>query len=161
MTTIIRRTFKNIADLPFVADIRVGPRRTRRNFWHVPLTDDHGAANAMGRQYACDLLQFFKEDPRPVGANIIGLIVKDMAAYPSGTAMRGYEVGFWSALELVLFRASGLEDHWSVIQRSQDRYDAIDKAREVEEVSEGARAVRAATPLTRASQASQQTGGAA
>lgn len=34
--------------LPFVADIKVGPRKKKRCFWNVRTTDDYGAACGTG-----------------------------------------------------------------------------------------------------------------
>lgn len=147
MARLIRRDFKprpaSFTDLPFVADVKVAPRKKRRNFWNVPQTDDYGVACDMGRQYACDLLQYLKDNPFWVGSNAIGNFVQDMAAHPCGTAMHGYEVGFWSTLEVLLYRAITRENHWDIVQGVQDRYDAIAKAREAEaseEASKGAEA---------------------
>ena len=38
----------DIARLPFVRDVKVGPRRTERKFWCVPEVDCYGEANAIG-----------------------------------------------------------------------------------------------------------------
>lgn len=129
MARLIRRDFRprpaSLTVLPFVADVKIAPRRKRRNSWNVPQTDDSAVACATGRQYACDLLQFLKDNPFWVGSNVFGLLVEDMAAHPSGTAMHGYEVGFWSALEVFLYRAMARDNHWDVIQAVQDREDAF------------------------------------
>ena len=144
MARLIRREFRprpaSFTDLPFVADIKVGPRKKRRSFWAVPQTDDYAAACTSGRQYACELVQFLKQNPMWSGANVIGSLVQDMAAHPGGTAMHGYEVGFWSTLEVLLHRAAALENHWDVAQAMQDRYDAINTARETEATLEKAHA---------------------
>ena len=137
---LIRRDFRpgpaSVTDLPFVADVKVAPRKKRRNFWNVPQTDDYGVACDIGRQYACDLVQYLKDNPFWVGGNTIGTFVKDMAAHKSDTAMHGYEVGFWSALEVLLYRASNRENHWDVVQVVQDHYNAINAAREIEAAEE-------------------------
>lgn len=142
MAELIRRTYHPrpapFTDLPFVADVKVAPRKKRRNFWHVPPTDDYGAACTLGRQYACDLVQYLKDNPYWAGSNTIGLLVKDMAAHPQGSAMRGYEVGFFSAIEVLLYQAAARTDHWTALQAVQDRYDAIAQDREVEAAEERA-----------------------
>lgn len=134
MAQLVRRDFRpgltSFTALPFVADVKVAPRKKRRSFWNVPQTDDYGSACDAGRQYACDLIQYLKDNPLWVGSNTIGNLVQDMAAHPPGTAVHGYQVGFWSTLEVLLHRAASREDHWHVVQAVQDRYDAINTARE-------------------------------
>lgn len=121
MARLVRRDYRprpaSFTDLPFVADVKVSRSNKSRSFWNVPQTNDYGAACDMGSQFACDMVQYFKDNPCYVGSNALGALVKDMAAYSRGTAMYGYEVGFWSALEVLLYRAASLEDHWEVIQR--------------------------------------------
>lgn len=157
MARLIRRDFRpgsaSLTDLPFVANVKVAPRKKRRNYWNVPQTDDYVGACAVGQQYACDFLQYIKDNASSVGSNIIGLLVKDMEAL-RGTAMKGYEVGFWFTLEMVLYRAVNREDHWRIVQGIRDHFDA--KAREIEESEEarkGAEAKAASpsrpTPLVR------------
>jgi hypothetical protein len=137
MANLIRRDFRcgpaPLTALPFVADVKTAPRKKRRSFWNVPQTDDYGTACDMGRQYAGDFLQYIKDNPYLAGSNILGQIVQDMAAHPRGTDMHGYEVGFWSAIETLLYRAVTRENHWDVLQQVQDNYDAIAEAREAEE----------------------------
>lgn len=144
MAHLIRRDYRPgpapFTELAFVADVKVAPRKKRRNFWHVPQTDDYGHANDVGRQYAADFLQYIKDNPFWVGSNTIGNFVADMAAHPRGTAMHGYEVGFWAALEVILYRAISRENHWDVLQAVQDRYDTINAAREAESATQGATA---------------------
>lgn len=100
------------------------------NYWNVPQTSDYGAACNRGRQYACELMQYLKDNPQWVASNILGSLVSDMAAHKQGTGMDGYAVGFWSALERLLYRAATRENHWDVMQEVQDRYDAINTARD-------------------------------
>jgi len=141
MAQLIRRDYRpgpaSFTELPFVADVKVAPRKKRRSFWNVPKTDDYGHANDVGRQYAADFLQYIKDNPFWVGSNIIGTFVADMAAHPRGTDMHGYEVGFWAALEVILYRAISRENHWDVLQAAQDRSDTIKAARDAESATEG------------------------
>lgn len=140
MTTIIRRSYLPDAapftKLPFIADIRIKGKK-RRCFWSVPKTDDYGHANSVGRQYACDYLQYLKDNPGWAGGNITGDIVRDMVAHPLGSDMNGYAVGFWSTLEEILLHAVVRVDHWAIAQQIQDRYDKILAARASEEMEEG------------------------
>lgn len=139
MAQLIRRDYRPgpalRTQLPFVADVKVAPRKKRRSYWNVPQTSDRGAACDMGAQYACDLMQYLKDNPFWVGSNFLGQLVEDMAAHPSG-AMHGYEVGFWSAIELLLYHAVTSVDHWEVIQREQDRCEATAKAVKAMEAEE-------------------------
>jgi len=71
-TLVERRSFPPrpapLTDLDFVADVRI-ERKVRRSFWAVPQTDDYGHANNVGRQYACDFVQWLKDNPRSAGSN--------------------------------------------------------------------------------------------
>lgn len=115
----------SLFDLPFVAHEKVAPRKKRASYWSVPHTDDYGAACSMGRQYAGDFVQMLKDNPSFAGTNCIGHFVKEMATIQQGHPMRGYEVGFFSSLEVMLYRAACREDHWQVLQSVQDCYNAI------------------------------------
>lgn len=141
MARLIRRDFRpapaTLTFLPFIADVKVAPRKKHRNFWHVPVTDDYGVACNVGRQYACDFVQFLKDNPSKVGSNLIGHLVRDMSAFPGGTDMHGYEVGFWSTLERLLYRLVALENHWDLVQAVQDQYEAIAAARQCEAAEDG------------------------
>lgn len=119
--------------LPFIAEIKVLPRGKRISYWDVPHTEDYGLACKAGRQYAGDFIQYLKDAPARSGSNTLGRMVMDMAAYPLGTPMHGYEVGFWSTLEDVLYATSHRVDHRAIIQKIDERYDAIEKARSIEE----------------------------
>ena len=136
MARLIRREFRtataSVAALSFVADVKVSARKWRRSYWAVPQTDDYGEACNLGRQYACELIQFLKDNPSAAGSNIIGELVDGMAACQHGAAMRGYGVGFLSVVEVLLHRAATREDHWAIVQGVQDRFDAIDEARKAE-----------------------------
>ena len=123
------------AALPFVADLRQG-RRTRRVFWSVPPTDDYAQACAAGRQYACALVQQLLDEPGWAGSNVLGHMVRDMDAAAGGSGAAGYQVGFWSTLEVLLVRAARRESPWAVARALQQRYDAINRAREAEDQRE-------------------------
>ena len=114
----------SILTLPFVADIKVGPRKKTRCFWNVPKTASYGVACATGAQYARDFVQYLKDDTFWIGSNLIGHFVRDMAAHPTGTKMHGYEVGFWSMLEVLLCRGIVKEIHSDAAQPFQGRADA-------------------------------------
>jgi len=129
MAHLVRREFRSprasVSDLPFVADVKVAPRKSRRNFWHVPTSDDYSVACDLGEQYACEFLQFIKDCPRD-RAGLLGWISSAMVKDPVGTARNGYAVGFWSAIDLVLCRAAAREDHWAVVQHRHAYYDKLD-----------------------------------
>ena len=133
---IERRSFPprpaSLTDLPFVADVKVGPRKTARCFWNVPPTADYGHANDVGRQYACDYAQYLKENPFWVGSGQMGRIVQDMHAHECGTATHGYAVGFWAFVEQLLYLATTQHDHYAIAERDAQRYAAIKAAREQE-----------------------------
>lgn len=132
---IERRSFPprpaSLTDLPFVADVKVGPRKTARCFWHVPPTDDYGHANDVGRQFAADYAQYLKENPFWVGSGNLGWIVADMAKHHD-TPAKGYAVGFWAFVEQLLYLATTQHDHYAIAERDAQRYAAIKAAREQE-----------------------------
>lgn len=121
-----------ITDLPFVADVKIAPRKTRRSFWHVPPTDDYGHACDMGRQYAADFTQYLKQNPSWVGSGQMGRIVQDMHAHECGTATHGYAVGFWAFVEQLLYLATTQHDHYAIAERDAQRYAEIKATRETE-----------------------------
>lgn len=123
-------------DLPFVADVKVGPRKTVRCFWNVLPTDDYGHANNVGRQYACDYAQYLKENPFWVGSGQMGRIVQDMHQHEVGTTTHGYAVGFWAFVEQLLYLTVTQNDHYAIAERDAQRYAAILAARETK--AEGA-----------------------
>ena len=69
----------DLTKLPFVQDVKVGPRRTERKFWCVPEVDYYGEANAIGAQYAADWLQYLPTEwvARATGVvSLFGLLGK-------------------------------------------------------------------------------------
>ena len=134
-TLIERRSFPprsaSLTDLPFVADVKIGPRKKACCFWHVPPTDDYGHANDVGRQFAADYAQYLKDNPRWVGANNLGWIAADMAKHQD-TPANGYAVGFWSFVERLIYLAVSQHDHYEIAERVAQRYAAIKAAREQE-----------------------------
>lgn len=127
-TLVERRTFPprpaSITDLAFVADVRI-ERKTRRSFWAVPQTDDYGHANNVGRQYACDFVQYLKENPAWVGGNLLALVAKDMAEVEDDSDAKGYAVGFWSFIEILLYQAVHRMDHYALAEADAQRYVSI------------------------------------
>lgn len=123
---IERRTFilgtAAMTDLPFVADTKSGPKTVRRSFWSVQETDDYSHANDVGVQHACDFIQFMKQNPRFVGSSVLSNIANDMAEHKCGTAMHGYAVGFWSIIELFLYKAANHLDHYAIAEAEAQRY---------------------------------------
>lgn len=134
-TLIERRSFPpqpaSPVDLPFVADVKIGPRKKACCFWHVQPTDDHGHANDVGRQFAADYAQYLKDNPQCVGANYLGHIIDDMAKYRH-TPANGYAVGFWSFLERLIYLAVSQNDPYEIADYYAQRYAAIKAAREQE-----------------------------
>jgi hypothetical protein len=105
--TITRQFYKrdSVSDLPFVADIKV-KRHIERNYWHVPPTKDYGEACAVGYQWACDYLQFLKQNSVMSGFGILGSLVSDMQKVDDKKPEKGYAVGFISFMDDVLASAS-------------------------------------------------------
>lgn len=112
----------SITDLPFVADVKIGPRKSERSFWHVPPTDDYGHANQVGRQYACDFVQYLKQNPDGVGSGKLGWIVSDMAKCVDDSELKGYAVGFWAFMEHLIYIAATKYDHYGIAEEQAKRY---------------------------------------
>lgn len=111
----------SFTDLPFVADVEIGPRKTQRLFWNVPPADDYGEANQIGVQYACDFVQYLKQNKSLVGSARLGWIVSDMAKARADDT-RGYAIGFWSFVEQLLYVAATRVDHYSIAEEQAQRY---------------------------------------
>jgi hypothetical protein len=130
---IERRSFPpspaSLTDLPFVADVKIGPRKTKRSFWHVLPTEDYGHANDVGRQYACDFVQLLKQNPFWVGSGKLGWLIKDMHKH-ADTTENGYAVGFCSFLEQLLYIAATHTDHYALAEKDAQHYAAIKADRE-------------------------------
>ena len=127
-----------LTDLPFVADIKVAPRKTRRSFWSVPPTDDYFRACAAGQQFAADYVQYLKENPFRAGSGQTDLIARDMPRHECGDAMSGYAVGFWSFIEQMLYQAAHQTDHYAMAEAGAQRYVAIKAECELESEGEAA-----------------------
>lgn len=50
-----------LIELPFVKDLKVAPRKTRRSFWAVERTTDYPMACDKGLEFAAHYLQFIKD----------------------------------------------------------------------------------------------------
>jgi len=141
MAKLHRRDFTPLpplyTDFSFVAFVKDGARKKRLDFFNVKPTDDYGKAICLGHQYACELVQYLKDNRSVAGMNTIGLIALDMAAHREG-AEKGYEVGFWRALEYILVQAATQRNHWDLIQPINDSIEAINTARQASK--EGAEA---------------------
>lgn len=140
-TLVERRSFPPryapLTDLAFVADVRI-ERKTRRSFWAVPQTDDYGHANKVGRQYACDFVQFLKDSPERVGSNLLGRMAEGMAEIENDSDAKGYAVGFWSFIEILLHQAAHSTDHYALAEADAQRYATILANREEKESNNAA-----------------------
>lgn len=123
---IQRNTFPrrecDVTRLPFVQDVKVGPRRRERKFWCVPEVECYAAANVIGAQYAADWLQYLQENPGMVGSGFTGWLAKGMyqGAGEAGAA-RGIAVGFWALIEVALSHPVGF-DHYAAAEAMAQRY---------------------------------------
>lgn len=117
-------------DLPFVADVKISPRKKGCCFWHVPPTEDRGHASEVGRQHAADFAQYLKQNPSLVGTAMLGLIVRDMEKIEPGTGRRWYATGFWSFMEQLIHAAATQTDHYAMAEADAQRYAATAAAYE-------------------------------
>lgn len=112
-------------DLPFIVDVKIAPRKTRRSYWHVQPIKDYGEANQVGVQYACDYLQYIKENPALIGSGCLEDIAKDMAKCASDSDTKGYAVGFWSFVEEMLYVAATKYDHYAMAEEKAQHWAAL------------------------------------
>lgn len=112
----------DIARLPFVQDVKVGPRRTERKFWCVPEVDCYGEANAIGAQYAADWLQYLRDNPGVAGDALMGWFAKEMylSAKDKSGGSHGVAVGFWALIEQALSHADTF-DHYAAAEAMAQR----------------------------------------
>jgi hypothetical protein len=91
------------ATLPFVS----ASNQERPHYWNVPRAGDHvrdySEAEAIGRQYALQFMQWLKENPELAGMGVLGWIASDIDF--KNNEHSGYWVGFFSCIERVLFDA--------------------------------------------------------
>lgn len=122
---------KAITSLPFVADKKV-KRHNVRSFWAVEPTDNYGQACVDGYQFACDYLQFLKQNPSSSGMGILGAIVRDMARHDLGTETNGYSVGFMCFMDEMLAAAAKHFDFYRHDDMRAKQMAAIAAERELE-----------------------------
>ncbi len=123
-TQIHRNSFNprpcDLADLPFVGDVKIGPRKRARSLWLTPNIECYGTANIVGAQYAADYLQYTKQNPFWVGSGTLGHIAKDMYNPTNVTRAHGIPVGFWALIEQVLYRATAHVDAYALAEASAE-----------------------------------------
>lgn len=88
-------------DLPFVIREGRGKNKTWSN-WSVETTGDFVRDCAHGRIHAGHYMQYLLDNPGAVGAPTLGAIVSHIDF--SDKSVTGYWVGFFSAIESVMFR---------------------------------------------------------
>ena len=98
----------SMAELPFV---RLPEKKDTeaKGHWYVPSTDNHAQAVELGREYAAHLIQYLKDNPSMVGLNTLYNVVADMD-FKTDFAARGYQEGFFSQLERLIWAATGHVD---------------------------------------------------
>ena len=99
---------EHIAALPITALPFVSLRPSARpNYWNVPpvveALRDYVEAEAIGRQYALQFIQWLRENPELVGMGVLGWIAADIDFQDD--KRNGYWVGFFSCIERYLFDA--------------------------------------------------------
>ena len=122
---IIRHSFKSttnepapIETLPFVVFID-----GRHYYWHVPPESGYVAACDAGVQYACDYIQYLKDNPFWVGMGFTSWIFRDMAKIGEDTREKGYAVGFAAVLERALCLVAENIDHYAY-EQAVERWQA-------------------------------------
>ena len=89
---------------------------------------DYGAACAKGREYAAYMALYLKANPSLAGSNIISQIATDLE-FADGSGAKGYRVGFFSFLEMMIYQFSCAHDVYSYLDRINDVYTAAGVAR--------------------------------
>lgn len=141
-TPLTRRTYAPVVQphpvtsLPFVADVKIGPRKTQRSFWAIERTADYGMACDKGREYAAHYLQFVKDGNG--GPGLLTWIAGHMAEANAlrhvgpGDSSHGYAVGFFSFLDGALRQAMRNTCPFALAQAEIDYYARIEAARQQE-----------------------------
>lgn len=104
--------------------------RTDRSRW---LAEEYGygAACAKGREYAAYIALYLKANPSFAGSNIISKITQEME-FSDDSDSKGYRVGFFSFLEMMVQKFSRDHDVCSYLDRINNVYAATEMAREQE-----------------------------
>jgi len=102
--------------LPFIAR----PQNAPPTNWNVPRMHDYDEACALGREYAGRLLQYLKDNPEAVGANLLGHIARYID-FADKSETSGCWVGFFSYLERVLHHGASDIDVFADVDRMQSR----------------------------------------
>lgn len=89
---------------------------------------DYGTACAKGREYAAYMALYLKANPSLAGSNILSQIATDME-FADDTGAKGYRVGFFSFLEMMIYRFSYDHDVSSYLDRINEVYTAAEMAR--------------------------------
>jgi hypothetical protein len=111
----------DLAALPFVGDVKIGPRKTARSFWLTPNIECYGTGNIVGAQYAADYLQYTRQNPFWVGSGTLGHIAKAMYSAENIQRAHGIPVGFWSLIERVLYQATAHVDAYAIAEASAEK----------------------------------------
>ncbi|MEJ2622719.1 MAG: response regulator [Candidatus Thiodiazotropha sp.] len=90
--------------------------------------ENYGAACARGREYAAYLALYLKANPSLAGSNIINQIVTEMVFFDDSSA-KGYRVGFFSFLELMIYQFSCDHEVCSYLDDINEAYLVAERAR--------------------------------
>lgn len=120
--------FTSPLDLPFVADLKVSPRRRERSWWATPPATDYGLACDAGRGFGADFVEYLKQDPRAVGFGIMAMIARQMyRGEHDPSPESGYAVGFWFFIETMLAHAARQLDPHAVNEHINRMYAQINE----------------------------------
>jgi hypothetical protein len=136
---IQRRDFKDARtyQLPFCGNVSKNKRKKDYHYWQVPHTDDYGDACAEGYQFACDYLQFLKQNPAMRGMNMLGHIVDAIPKREIGDANNGYAVGFLSFFDEMLAAAAQNFDFYRHADHRLAQMNRVRAERDLETEIEG------------------------
>lgn len=100
-------SFTSPLDLPFVADLKVSPRRRERSWWATPPATDYGQACDAGREFGAEFVRYLAQDPRSAHSGLIGRIAQQMyGGVREPIPESGYAVGFWHFVGVMLVQAA-------------------------------------------------------
>lgn len=95
---------------------------------------DYGTACAKGREYAAYLALYLNDNPSLAGSNIITQIATDMR-FADDTPAKGYRVGFFSFLEMMVYQFSCDHDVCHYLDSINEAYALAERARGEEDKS--------------------------
>ena len=110
-------------ELPFVLNESV--LRKGINRWHVKPIENYTEACKLGNEYAAHFVQYLKDNPNDAGSNLLGIIASDID-FKDETCAKGYWIGFFSYLELQLYKRAKKRNVFRDLVKHRAKYPQED-----------------------------------